>query len=102
MRISRRLFLRSGAQALSAASLLGAVPGLVVAKDQGQKGGASAADMSVKDVNGLAVFAGSGCNVVGLAGPDGALLVDGGLAVNSAVLLKYVASNLKTRRVQTL
>ncbi len=44
----------------------------------------------------------SGCNVVGLAGPDGALLVDGGLAANSAVLLKAVADNLKTRRVQTL
>ncbi len=48
----------------------------------------SAHDISVKDVSGLAVFAGAGCNVVGLAGPDGALLVDGGLAVNSAVLLK--------------
>ncbi len=102
MRISRRLFLRSGAQALSAASLLSAVPGLALAKDQGQKAGASAADMSVKDVSGLAVFAGSGCNVVALSGPDGALLVDGGLAVNSAVLLKFLDSNLKTSRVQTL
>jgi cyclase len=56
----------------------------------------------VQDVNGLAVFAGAGCNVVALAGPDGALLVDGGLAVNSAVLLKVIAENLKTKRVQTL
>ena len=39
---------------------------------------------------------------MGLAGPDGALLVDGGLAVNSAVLLKVVADSLKTKRVQTL
>jgi|HubBroStandDraft_2_1064218.scaffolds.fasta_scaffold60443_2 cyclase len=101
MPISRRLFLRSGAQALSAASLLSAVPGLASASDQDRRS-VSARDISVKDVSGLAVFAGSGCNVVGLAGPEGVLLVDGGLAVNSAVLLKVVAENLKSRRVQTL
>jgi glyoxylase-like metal-dependent hydrolase (beta-lactamase superfamily II) len=101
MPISRRLFLRSGAQALSAASLLGVVPGLAAGADKDNKR-VSAHDISVKDVSGLAVFAGSGCNVVGLASPDGALLVDGGLAVNSAVLLKSVADNLKIRRVQTL
>ena len=100
MAISRRVFLRA-AQALSAASLLGAVPGLAAARDKDQKGSVSARDISVKDVNGLAVFAGAGCNVVGLAGPDGALLVDGGLAQNSAVLLKAVADNLKTKRVHT-
>jgi cyclase len=101
MPISRRLFLRSGAQALSAASLLGAMPGLAAAADKDAKS-VSIHDISVKDVSGLAVFAGSGCNVVALGGPDGALLVDGGLGVNSAVLLKSVADNLKTRRVQTL
>ncbi|HTC53720.1 MAG TPA: MBL fold metallo-hydrolase [Steroidobacteraceae bacterium] len=101
MPISRRLFLRSGAQALSAASLLGAVPGLAAAADPDHKS-VRAGDISVKDVSGLALLAGSGCNVVAVAGPDGALLVDGGLAVNSAVLLKVVAENLKTRRVNTL
>ena len=101
MPISRRLFLRGGAQGLAAASLLAAVPKLVTAADKDPKG-VSARDISVKDVNGLAVFAGAGCNVVALAGPDGALLVDGGLAVNSAVLLKVIAENLKTKRVQTL
>src|SRR5665213_262656 len=101
MPISRRLFLRDGAQALSAAALLAAVPELGAAADKGQKS-VSAKDLSVKDVGGLAVFAGAGCNVVGLAGPDGALLIDGGLAVNSSVLLKFVADNLKTRHVQTL
>ena len=101
MPISRRLFLRSGAQALSAVSLLGAVPGLAAAADKDRKS-ISAHDISVKDVSGLAVFAGSGCNVVALGGPDGALLIDGGLAVNSAVQLKSVADNLKTHRVNTL
>jgi cyclase len=101
MPISRRLFLRGGAQALSAASLLSAIPELAAAADQDHKS-LSARDLSVKDVNGLAVFSGAGCNVVGLAGPEGALLVDGGLAVNSAILLKVVAESLKTKRVHTL
>jgi cyclase len=101
MPISRRLFLRDAAQALSAASLLGAVPTLAVAKDPDQKS-VRPQDISLKDVSGLAVFAGSGCNVVALSGPDGALLVDGGLAVNSAVLLKAVTGNLKSKRIQTL
>jgi len=100
MPISRRLFLRDGAQALSAASLLGAMPTLVTAKDQPSS--ISARDVSVSDVSGLAVFAGAGCNVVALPGPEGVLLVDGGLAVNSSVLLKSIAANLKTKRVQTL
>jgi glyoxylase-like metal-dependent hydrolase (beta-lactamase superfamily II) len=101
MPISRRLFLRDAAQGLAAASLLAAVPKLVTAADKDPKS-VSARDISVRDVNGLAVFAGAGCNVVALAGPEGALLVDGGLAVNSAVLLKVIAENLKTKRVQTL
>ena len=101
MPISRRQLLRGGAQAVSAASLLAVMPKLVVAADNDQKS-VGVHDISVKDVNGLAVFFGAGCNVVALAGGDGALLVDGGLAVNSAVLLKTIADNLKTRRVQTL
>ena len=101
MPISRRLFLRDAAQALSAASLLGAVPTLAVGKDPEAKSVRSQ-DISVKDVSGLAVFAGGGCNVVALSGPDGALLVDGGLAANSAVLLKAMTDNLKTKRIQTL
>ena len=100
MTFTRRTFLRDGAQALGAASLLGAGP--LLAADKDQKGKVSARDITVKDVGGLALFAGAGCNVVGLAGPDGALLVDGGLAVNSAVLLKAVQDNLKSRRVNTL
>jgi glyoxylase-like metal-dependent hydrolase (beta-lactamase superfamily II) len=102
MRISRRLFLRDSAQALSAVSLAGALPALALARGKDRNGRIGARELAVQDVNGLAVFSGAGCNVVALAGPDGALLVDGGLAVNSALLLKAVAANLKTKRVQTL
>jgi glyoxylase-like metal-dependent hydrolase (beta-lactamase superfamily II) len=88
MLINRRLFLCSGS-----AALLGS--GLAQAKIRSR-------DITVTDVNGLAVFAGAGCNVVGLRGPEGALLIDGGLAVNSSVLLKAVHGNLKTKHIQAL
>jgi cyclase len=97
MRINRRNFLRNGAQALAAASLFTAV-----AASAGERKKARARDITVKDVNGLAVFGGAGCNVVGLSGPDGVLLVDGGLAVNSSVLLKQVLGTLSAKRVHTL
>jgi len=101
MPISRRYFLRDGAQALSAASLLAAMPKLATAADTDRKSITPQA-LSVKDVAGLAVIAGAGCNVVGLSGPDGALLIDGGLAANAPVLLKSAADTLKTKRVRTL
>jgi glyoxylase-like metal-dependent hydrolase (beta-lactamase superfamily II) len=97
--------LRRGAQTLGAASLLGALPAANTSALAAGKGGrvrASARDIVVKDVAGLAVLSGSGCNVVALAGPNGALLVDGGLAENSAVLLKAVSGATKASRVDTL
>ena len=105
MTFSRRTFLRRGAQTLGAASLLGALPAAstsALAASKGSRARAGARDILVKDVAGLAVLAGSGCNVVALAGPNGALLVDGGLAENSAVLLKAVSGAIKTSRVDTL
>ena len=96
MLINRRFLLRTGAPALAAASLL---PAPVFAAEQKKAG---ARDITVRDVNGLAVFGGAGCNVVALPGPEGALLVDGGRAVNAAVLLKAVSGALKTKRVHTL
>ena len=100
MTFSRRTFLRGSAQAIGAASLLGAVPALAAAR--AQKGRIGARDITVKDVAGLALLGGAGCNVVALPGPDGALLIDGGLAVNSAVLLKAVDGAARSRRVNTL
>src|SRR5690349_16029600 len=103
MPISRRNFLRDSAQALSAASLLGAVAGTAFGKDEkATKGRVSARDIAVKDVAGLALISGAGCNVVALPGPNGALMIDGGLAVNSALLLQAVANATKTTRVDTL
>jgi cyclase len=113
MTLSRRHFLRRSAQVTLAAPFLGAVAPLLAAPPPagidlslitkpfvGKK--VSAKDITAMDVGGLAVFAGSGCNVVALRGPEGALLIDGGQAVNSAVLLKAVHGKLRSRRIQTL
>src|SRR5688572_9928287 len=104
MPISRRHFLRDSAQALSAASLLGAAgTSTVFGKDESSgKGRISARDIAIKDVAGLALVSGAGCNVVAVPGPNGALMIDGGLAVNSALLLQAVANATKTTRVDTL
>jgi glyoxylase-like metal-dependent hydrolase (beta-lactamase superfamily II) len=113
MTISRRHFLRGSAQFTLAAPLLGAAAPLLAAPPPagvdyslitkpfvGKK--VSAKDITQQDVGGLALFAGSGCNVVALPGKDGALLVDGGHAVNAALLLKAVHGRLGTRRIHTL
>lgn len=99
MPINRRFFLSTSVQALATGTLLGSAP-VLAALDR--KGRISARDIVVKDVNGLALFSGAGCNVVGLASAEGALLVDGGLAANSAALLKAVGGHLNTKRVHTL
>ena len=51
---------------------------------------------------GLTLLQGAGCNVVALPGPEGTLLIDGGLAANSAALLKAVAQVAGSPRVNTL
>jgi cyclase len=50
----------------------------------------------------LTEIAGAGANVVVVAGPDGLLMVDGGLPDRSADLLKFVASQFDDRRVRVL
>jgi len=51
---------------------------------------------------GLRVISGSGCNVVALNGPDGVLLVDGGLKQHSAALLKEALKKPGPGRVSVL
>jgi glyoxylase-like metal-dependent hydrolase (beta-lactamase superfamily II) len=88
MLVDRRFLLRGAAAAL--------LPSAAFA--QGQTNPA----ISVKDVNGLALFSAPGWNVLALAGPDGALLVDSGKAADSAALLAALPAALKTSRVSTL
>lgn len=113
MTISRRNFLRGSAQFTVAVPLFGVAAPLLAAPPPagidyslitrpfvGKK--VSARDISQQDISGLTLFSGAGGNVVALAGPDGALLVDGGNAVNASLLLKAVHGKLGTRRIQTL
>ena len=104
MPLSRRGLLRDGARILAAASLPGsAVAALGAGKDKkDDRARVDARAIAVRDIAGLAVFSGAGGNVVALGAPEGALMIDGGLAVNSAMLLKAVRERLKTRRIQVL
>ena len=54
------------------------------------------------DVGGATLFEGAGCNVIALPGPDGALMIDGGLAANADALLAAVRTATRTTRIHTL
>jgi glyoxylase-like metal-dependent hydrolase (beta-lactamase superfamily II) len=113
MSVSRRHFLRQGAGIALAAPLFGAAMPLLASPPPagidyslirkpfvGRK--ASASDIIATDIGGLALFAGAGCNVIALAGPDGALVIDGGHAINADLLLQALHGKLGTRRIHAL
>jgi glyoxylase-like metal-dependent hydrolase (beta-lactamase superfamily II) len=53
---------------------------------------AQAPRISTTDLGGVTLLQGAGCNVIAVAGPDGALMIDGGLAANAEALLAAVRS----------
>lgn len=50
----------------------------------------------------MTLLQGAGCNVLAMPGPDGALMIDGGLAGNADALLASVKSATRTTRIHTL
>jgi glyoxylase-like metal-dependent hydrolase (beta-lactamase superfamily II) len=60
------------------------------------------ARMSTTDLGGATLLQGAGCNVVALPGPDGALMIDGGLAANADAVLAAVRSATRASRIHTL
>jgi glyoxylase-like metal-dependent hydrolase (beta-lactamase superfamily II) len=96
---TRRDFLGAGTRLAVAASLSAGTLGAFVRE-------ARAATAPVIDAQsvapGFTVLSGAGCNVLAIAGPEGALLVDGGYKRNSADLLAAVAKATGTRKVNTL
>jgi glyoxylase-like metal-dependent hydrolase (beta-lactamase superfamily II) len=63
----------------------------------------AAAIITTTDLGGgLFLLQGAGCNVVALRGPDGALMVDGGLAENAEALLRAVFAATGNDRIHTL
>jgi glyoxylase-like metal-dependent hydrolase (beta-lactamase superfamily II) len=67
----------------------------------------SSPKISTTDLGGgLTLFQGAGCNVIALRGKDGALMgalmIDGGLAVNADALVKAVKERTGSTRIHTL
>jgi glyoxylase-like metal-dependent hydrolase (beta-lactamase superfamily II) len=90
-RSSRRHFLATSAAALGTSL----VPAFAGSRRQ-------TPNITTTDLNGLTLFQGAGSNVVAMPGPDGALMIDGGLASNADVLLNAVREATGNDRVQTL
>jgi cyclase len=87
--VSRRCFLQAGASALGSGLLS---PSFANAQ----------ARITPTDLGGATLFEGAGCNVIALPGPDGALMIDGGLVANANALLAAVKSATRTTRIHTL
>ena len=89
---SRRNFLYVGAAAVAGAL----VPTYSASAQQG------ALRISTTDLGGATLFQGAGGNVIAMSGPDGALMIDGGLAANAEALLAAVSRATGSSRVNTL
>ena len=61
-----------------------------------------AARITTSDLSGATLLQGAGCNVLAVAGPDGALMIDGGLAANADSLLAAVKRATGASRINTL
>jgi glyoxylase-like metal-dependent hydrolase (beta-lactamase superfamily II) len=99
-RPSRRRFLQFGAAAIG-----GALPTFVFGSGEralAYGSGQASARITTTDLGGATLFQGAGCNVVALAGPEGALMIDGGLATNADALLAAVKSATHVERIHTL
>jgi cyclase len=104
--LSRRRLLNGGLRVLGAASAAAALGPLGVLAPVRAARAASAAitttALTPKEMGGITLLQGAGCNVVAVPGPAGVLLIDGGLAANSSTLLKAVGQATGSTRVSTL
>ncbi len=95
--LSRRRFLRGGLEALGAAALSAKLRAAPTAAAR-----ISTEDLVPSDRGAMTLLRGAGCNVVAVRGPEGSLLVDGGLAANSGALLGAAAAATGSAHVNTL
>jgi glyoxylase-like metal-dependent hydrolase (beta-lactamase superfamily II) len=89
---SRRRFLHVSAAALGGAL----IPAYPVSARQ------ATAKISTTDLGGAVLLQGAGCNVIAMPGPDGPLMIDGGLAANANALLAAVRDATRASRIHTL
>jgi glyoxylase-like metal-dependent hydrolase (beta-lactamase superfamily II) len=68
----------------------------------GARSQGASATITTTDLDGIFLFQGAGCNVLAVAGPDGALMIDGGLAANADALLRAVYAGTGNDRIRTL
>lgn len=68
----------------------------------GYGGQASAQRIATIDLGGATLLQGAGCNVLAMPGPDGALMIDGGLAANADALLAAVRSATRSSHIEML
>ena len=90
--LSRRRFLNAGAATLGYAFVEAGLKTRLIAQ----------ARITTTDLGGATLLQGAGCNVLAFPGPDGALMIDGGLAANADALLTAVKSATRTTRINTL
>src|SRR5688572_28751340 len=90
--LSRRRFLHAGAAAL----------GGVLLPSQPAIARQASARISTIDLGGATLLQGAGCNVIAMPGPDGAMMIDGGLAANAEALLAAVRDVTRASRIHTL
>jgi cyclase len=90
--LSRRSFLHVGAAAFGG-WLMPAYPA---------SAGQISPRISTTDLGGVTLLQGAGCNVIAMPGPEGALMIDGGLAANADALLAAVRDVTGNSRIHTL
>ena len=96
-KLRRRRFLQFSVAAVGGALL----PATCLAEAQ-RRGGGEGGRISSTDLGGVTLLQGAGCNVIAMAGPEGALMIDGGLAANADALLGAVKNATRTSRIHTL
>src|SRR5262245_38735183 len=97
---SRRRFLETSTAALGGALMVGG--SWLSASAKAAARAQASPRITTTDLGGATLLQGAGCNVIAISGPDGALMIDGGLAANAEALLAAVKSATRTTRIHTL
>jgi glyoxylase-like metal-dependent hydrolase (beta-lactamase superfamily II) len=90
--ISRRYLLGAAAAAFGAGFVEAGLHTRLIAQSR----------ITTTDLGGATLLQGAGCNVLALSGPDGALMIDGGLSANADALLAAVKGATGAARIHTL
>jgi glyoxylase-like metal-dependent hydrolase (beta-lactamase superfamily II) len=93
--LRRREFLRAGAAVLGGALVEAGLQTRLQAQQLSSR-------ITTTNLSGLTLLQGFGCNVLAMPGPDGALMIDGGIAANTEALLAAVRAATGASRIHML